>query len=133
MHLPQLPAMRCDRGCGECCGPVMCTAEEYQAITAAIERRGIVPIRQGTTCPLWIGGECAVYEARPLICRLFGHAQGMTCSRGYNVNISASADRRIMQAYSRSMGGRPRMLHEFVFTPHEIESLLEAALTIGVR
>ena len=49
-HLPQLPAMRCDVGCGDCCGIVPAPPNEYAAVVAYAKKNNIKPRRQGITC-----------------------------------------------------------------------------------
>lgn len=89
-----LPVMRCDDGCGECCGPVICKPHEYDAVVKYAAKHGIQPVRQGITCPWYQNGRCAVYEARPPVCRMFGHVPGMVCCKGYNVNVAPEVERR---------------------------------------
>jgi hypothetical protein len=106
-----LPPMPCDRGCGECCGPVPVTETEYQRIRRFIVHRDVKPANNGPiTCPLYIDGVCSVYEARPLACRAFGHVPRMACSRGYNVNV----DERELLRMIRSNGPVTRLLHELL-------------------
>lgn len=121
IHLDVLPPMKCDTGCGDCCGPVLCKEHEFQAVNRLAFAKGIVPMRQGTTCPWYQDGQCQVYEARPFICRLFGHAPRLTCSRGYNVNVAPSLEKRLTRQY-----GKPtRFLHEVLdnWQPMLLESL----------
>ena len=124
LDLPVIPEMRCDRHCGECCGVVMCSDDEYQRIKRYAKRHGVMPIAQGITCPFYQGGQCAVYEARPLICRMYGHFADdrLTCPRGYNVNLPPHAkdafDERIIA------DKRPRFLHEMI--PGGIKILQES-------
>jgi hypothetical protein len=42
----------------------------------------VILIPRGKECQFLVGGRCSVYEHRPLICRLFGVAQGLTCPHG---------------------------------------------------
>lgn len=124
VDLPVLPEMRCDRHCGECCGVVMCSEDDYQRVKRYAKRRGIKPLEQGIDCPFYQDGQCAVYEARPLICRMYGHFADdkLTCPRGYNVNMPLRVkdlfDERIIAA-----SGKPRFLHEML--PGGIEILHE--------
>lgn len=107
-RLKVLPAMQCDVGCGECCGVVPVTQEEYRKILHVAKSKGIVPIHQGVTCPFYQKGTCSVYDARPLSCRMFGHVEAMTCPRGYNTNIPEADVRRMIMA-----NGEPkRVLHD---------------------
>ena len=111
----KLPIMQCDAGCGECCGPVMCSHSEFDRIDAYAKANGIEPKRQGTRCPFYQDGTCKVYDVRPFICRLFGHCGDMVCCKGYNVNIPPDVEDRVMAGYVQDIRrqGGPRMLHEF--------------------
>lgn len=110
LRLPILPDMRCDRHCGECCKTVLATEEEFVAVTAYAEENGIEPKAQGQRCPWYQDGQCAVYPERPLICHLFGHVNdpGLTCCRGYNVNIGMTQARHELAR----QGHANRLLHE---------------------
>lgn len=110
-----LPVMQCDVGCGKCCGPVLCSEAEYAAVARHVREHRVTPKRQGPdVCPFYQNGQCAVYDARPVPCQLFGHIPAMTCCNGHNVNISKSRERKIM---ARHVGdrGQPRALHEFAY------------------
>lgn len=124
MSLPQLPTMKCDRGCGDCCGIVLCSRAEFQAVSNVVKMQGIVPVRQGSKCPLYIDGKCSVYHARPLTCRLFGHVDKLKCSRGYNANASWF-DVLDWNAAIKKSGKKPVFLHELVYSIEEIKSLVE--------
>lgn len=91
--------MRCDKGCGDCCGIVPAPPNEYAAVAAYAKKHGIKPKRQGITCPFYQEGTCAVYPVRPTICRVFGHVPDLSCSRGYNTNVDADiVDKMIMNS-----------------------------------
>lgn len=107
VSLPVIPPMRCDDGCGACCGPVICSEKDYAAVKREAARNGVKPIMQGVMCPYYQGGKCAVYNARPLVCRLFGHSDKLVCKHGYNVNVSERVERQMMVAYKPT-----RWLHE---------------------
>ncbi len=109
--LKVIPSMRCDRGCGECCGVVPATETEFRGIERFIRERGIVPAAHvDGTCPFYQSGGCAVYPVRPLVCRLFGHSVDplMTCTRGYNVNVPEREAVRTL----RANGATTHVLHE---------------------
>lgn len=110
MKYPVLPVMQCDPNCGECCGVVLCKESEFAAIGSFIEAEAIEPKAQGLTCPFFQGGTCAVYEVRPMVCRLFGHCERLTCPHGYNANIGSARERHIAEKY----GTPTRCLHEFI-------------------
>jgi hypothetical protein len=104
------PPMRCDDGCGECCGPVPVTQEELERVAKYVEKHNLPVLDQGLTCPFFQKGRCAVHEVRPFACQAFGHVEGMSCIRGYNVNIPEDVmHRRIIK------NGEPAtILHELL-------------------
>ena len=106
----ELPVIQCKPNCGQCCGPVTCKESEFQAVERYAKEHGIVPLDQGTTCPFYQNGGCAVYPVRPFVCKMFGHCERLTCPHGINVNISIGLERKINESY-----GQPtRCLHELV-------------------
>lgn len=127
LSLPQLPPMQCDKGCGECCGIVACSQEEFDRIAGIVRVRGLTPQRQGTTCPLYIGGQCSIYHARPLVCQLYGHAPDLTCPRGYNTNAAPHVEARWTQGM-RSLPGM-RFLHELAYSPAEFQDIILTTMT----
>jgi len=121
--LKVIPPMRCDVGCGECCGVVPATEKEFRAVQQFIAEHDIVPAPSlDGTCPLYQNGTCSVYPVRPLICRLFGHAADpdMTCPRGYNVNVP---EREIVQRL-RDNGRTTHVLHELAPNWEQIAHLI---------
>jgi Fe-S-cluster containining protein len=118
-----IPSMRCDEGCGDCCGVVPATEAEFRGIQRFIAHHGIVPAASlDGTCPLYQDGKCTVYPVRPLICRLFGHAAdpNMTCSRGYNVNVPEG----VIVAKLRANGRTTHVLHELAPNWKDIAHLI---------
>lgn len=121
--LKVIPSMRCDEGCGECCGIVPATEDEFRAIRRFIDLHEIAPAASlDGTCPLYQGGKCTVYPVRPLICRLFGHSADplMTCCRGYNVNVPEQAVVERLRANGRTT----HVLHELAPNWKDIEHLI---------
>jgi uncharacterized protein len=106
----EFPPMRCDDGCGDCCGPAPVTQAEFDRIVVYITQHKIVPRDQGQTCPLYHDGRCSIYEARPLACRAFGHVEGMSCSRGYNTNIPEAR----LHGMLRANGEPDTILHDLL-------------------
>jgi hypothetical protein len=105
---PEFPPMRCDVGCGECCGPAPVTKTEFDRVVEYVIKHKIVPKDQGLTCPLYLDGKCSVYEVRPLVCRAFGHVDGMDCDRGYNTNLPTE----VVNARLLANGEVDHVLHE---------------------
>jgi hypothetical protein len=87
LHLIDLPEMRCDKHCGACCGVVPINSVERQQLKSYVAEHNLHPLWQGSTCPFYQKGTCAVYPVRPLACRAYGHSWRMDCPRGYNENI----------------------------------------------
>ena len=56
----QIPSFECVKGCHDCCGPVTASSEEMSRL----------PVKSDAE-------HDAVYEDRPLICRLFGTTPSM--------------------------------------------------------
>lgn len=121
-----LPAMKCDQGCGECCGVTPASQSEFDRVNQYARDNGIKPADNGMTCPWYQGGTCAVYPARPLVCRMFGHVGFMVCPRGYNANVRPEAEEYLMRQIPAQAGGKEaarlgmRLLHEAVISVEEI-------------
>lgn len=120
--LKMLPSMKCDTGCGECCGAVPATEKEYRKVLFVARANGITPKRQGITCPFYQEGTCQVYEARPLACRLFGHVKAMACPRGYNTNIRDDESHKMVM----QNGFPTRLLHEALIEAGLVKTIEEA-------
>lgn len=125
------PEMRCDRGCGECCGIVPTSRVEADAVRDYAAANGIKPVAQGTTCPWYQNGGCAVYPARPFICKAYGHVEAMRCPRGYNTNIPPRREADLMRAYVLETNKHgDALLHEAVYSTEELLSIVEAAFSL---
>jgi hypothetical protein len=101
--------MRCS-GCGDCCGPVPCTHEEWLVISNWCAEKGVMPaalVPGQLKCPFMRQGdkaECLVYEVRPLLCRLFGHVEGMVCPRKRQAPMDEATAKAIMAEYVKRRG-----------------------------
>lgn len=102
--------MRCDDGCGQCCGPVPVTKAELAAVKRYIEREKVEAVDRGAlTCPFY-DGKCTIYPVRPYICRAFGHSPRLVCPKGYNTNVSD----RLISAAIVSRGPAVALLHSLL-------------------
>jgi hypothetical protein len=73
--------MECKGLCQEYCGPVPVSKRERTRIQRAAGRKVIVD--ENAACPyLSEEGACTVYKLRPLMCRLWGIAEGIRCPHG---------------------------------------------------
>lgn len=86
----QVPDVHCKGLCVDFCGPIQMGARERQrakqagvvitpeakALQLLIESNGV------WSCDALVEGRCAVYQARPMICRVWGAAEGLECPYG---------------------------------------------------
>ena len=91
-----LPTVACKGLCHESCGVIPMTAKEFDNVTKLLKnpvseehisrptRRKVVIYTPDLKCPVLTVGQCGAYEARPMICRLFGVVddQRMRCPHG---------------------------------------------------
>lgn len=73
----------CAPGCSACCGPVPFSKWEWEHL----RDKRIVP-GHGGMCPYIENEKCAIYNERPIICRLFGtgsEARFLSCHKGTKV------------------------------------------------
>ena len=89
-----VPKFECKPGCHDCCGIVPFSASEMAAAQKirpleqweAFQKGSWVPraALEGFRCPFISGGGCAIYEVRPMVCRLFGAVDDklLTCPHG---------------------------------------------------
>jgi len=106
--------MKCDDGCGKCCGVVPVFEHEYIAILKYVTDRKIPLKRRGLMCPLYQNGRCQVYEIRPFLCRIFGHTSRMACPRGYNTSLPDRKVKKLMALMIKKHGVSRRTLHNLV-------------------
>lgn len=104
--IKQIPSFECIPGCHDCCGPVPMSKTELKAIKG-VKRSPSVKL----SCPYECKKGCAIYEHRPLICRLFGAVNDplLKCHHGFMPEIvlsKAQAD-KIMETYMMDVVGEP--------------------------
>jgi Fe-S-cluster containining protein len=104
----QLPKAQCIGACWDSCGPIEMTPLEHWRIKAAgFDIPNANAARDGlSVCPaLTLLHQCAVYESRPLICRLWGVMETMPCNYGCQLDGPPLTDRQA---------------HEFIAQVHDI-------------
>lgn len=103
----KIPELRSScEGCGgRCCGIVPFSRWEWEQI--ADKRRAI-----STSCPYLEDGQCAIYDKRPIICRLFGQPNArrtLKCRHGgcrvVGKALTPAQIERIWQRYKRLIDG----------------------------
>ena len=82
-----LPELDCKGLCTDSCGPIDMTDRERARIRWAgyrisFPRDAVRKLPEFRCEALTEDGRCAVYELRPLICRLYGLTQSMRCEHG---------------------------------------------------
>ena len=105
-RVPAIPG--CDGRCWTSCGPVEMSDRERQRIRAAGTR--ITPYQEAMASPeqFWCdaltgGKRCAVYDLRPLICRLWGAVEGMPCVYGCVPEAGYLTDVEAYRMFAESM------------------------------
>lgn len=86
----RVPKVKCKGLCTDNCSVISCSTWEAKRM----ERDGArVPHEDPLQCPfLSIEGKCSAYDSRPLICRLFGAAEGLPCEHGCEVDGEPISD-----------------------------------------
>lgn len=89
-----IPEVACAGRCWKSCGPIPMAPLEVERVRAAALTPfemtssarvggGLVMVADDGSCPqLDAMRRCSVYDARPMICRLFGVAAGLRCPFG---------------------------------------------------
>ncbi len=81
----QLPDIECRGSCWDSCGSIAMSSIEHERVAAAgVDIPDSYTSRDGpSVCPaLTMLHQCAVYDARPLICRAWGLTESMPCTFG---------------------------------------------------
>lgn len=79
----KLPRINCVGSCVEACGPILCTKLEQEVLETASHRKLDHRKTHPHSCTMLNKeGKCRAYDARPLVCRLFGLVPRMACPHG---------------------------------------------------
>lgn len=102
-----IPTVHCKGLCAESCGPVDMSPVERRRIAALgvdIPKPDVAAVLAdgGHVCPALTAGHCSVYDARPVICRLWGATQSMPCPFGCEAEPGLLMDAGARQLISRA-------------------------------
>src|SRR3954465_8601297 len=79
----KLPRVECKGLCFVACGPVPMTQLEADRIRSATPKRRPPMMHEDITCVyLTSKRRCSVYDARPLMCRVWGVIKSLSCMHG---------------------------------------------------
>jgi Fe-S-cluster containining protein len=84
----ELPAIECKGECAHSCKEIVVSHLELRRIVkrrrVRMRAREMAPVIriEGDPCPYLRHGRCTVYEARPMLCRLWGLTEEMVCPHG---------------------------------------------------
>ena len=105
---------RC-HNCGECCGPVPFSQSELLSIMDVLRKmpreatEGLAAQQRGELTCMFRDMKaqcCAVYSARPLLCRMFGLYEGLVCPRNLLVQRKPrSIGDPLAEVYAKSCCG----------------------------
>lgn len=91
MEIFNIPRHKNCTNCGECCGIILASIPEINAIRNYIAVNGINPVKRKDliVCPFRDNGakKCLIYPVRPIVCRLMGVTKGMNCPNGNTCEI----------------------------------------------
>ncbi len=106
-----VPEIHCKGLCGSHCGPIGCSAAELDRM----RENGALPPRlrqhpkHGIMCShLTDGDRCAIYENRPMVCRLFGVVRRLKCPHGCKPARGFWTDDEATLALGAVDDGRPQ-------------------------
>lgn len=103
----RVPSLECQGKCAESCGPIMVAAAEEKAMRKASSGKSLTFNAQDMTCGYLKDGRCSVYAKRPLICRLWGAAEGMTCPFGCKpARLVSRTEGHVLLDALRRVGGK---------------------------
>jgi uncharacterized protein len=79
----RIPDMECKGLCASvACEHIPMSQTERARLEAAVGRDVTIPEDAPLICPALEAGRCSVYDSRPLMCRLWGAAEGLACPHG---------------------------------------------------
>lgn len=104
-----LPRLECQRLCHGSCGPIVMSALEWDRLAEAHGERAC---GDDLVCPHLErdSGLCGAYEVRPLICRLWGATERLTCEFGCRPDhlLTDAEVETLVSRVEALSGGEPR-------------------------
>lgn len=99
----EVPTVHCQRECWAYCGAITVGGLERAAIARALGHPPPDPLwnAQHRCRLLTPEGLCSVYEARPIICRLWGAVEGLRCPWGCRVEPGVLGDDATLELIKR--------------------------------
>jgi Fe-S-cluster containining protein len=121
-RVPEIPD--CKGRCWISCGPIDMSVRERQRLREAGYKITDWQVAKGHPGKYWCealdgAGRCAAYERRPLICRIWGAAEGLPCPYGcrpvprYLTDVEAArllAEAMEVGGHAAAVGGMDRLL-----------------------
>lgn len=107
----KIPKIECKKKCSAACGPIALTKLELKRLGPKPTFLPLVALGRFIewTCPYLDVNEklCSVYAKRPLICRLFGVADGLLCQWGCKPErVLSRAEVGVLFREVREIGGK---------------------------
>lgn len=106
----RVPKIACKGLCADQCTVILMSAtEERMMRDAGHEPPEMMTALRAKRCPLLCpsSGRCTAYEARPLICRLWGVVPEMTCPHGCQPErVLSKAQAKSIMHEVQAIGGR---------------------------
>lgn len=78
----KIPDAHCKGLCAANCSIIMLQQAEYERIEMKRSIPKTPSLSASVACPLLEAGRCTVYDARPVICRLYGATAKLACPHG---------------------------------------------------
>jgi Fe-S-cluster containining protein len=110
-QVPSIPG--CKGLCHDSCGPVLASKWEAERISKSAV---VLERKDAEVCPfLTEDNSCSSYQHRPLVCRLYGTAEGFLCEHGCEVeHVIPDKQAREMLRRSLEIGGETTPIAVYV-------------------
>lgn len=105
----KLPTLDCKGLCWRGCSVIPMSVRERERAELALGERVVSTLPNLRCSALTVDRKCAIYEHRPLICRLWGLVEGMPCEHGCKPDPGYLSDEegKHLLAEALHIGGNP--------------------------